>query len=262
MDMRLIALPAFSDNYLWLWQQDHQAVVIDPGEAAPVLQALADQGLTLAAILVTHHHADHVGGIHALQQATGAPVWGPAREEIPSPFTPVMDGDRLSLLGQQVAVLDVPGHTAGHVAYFLPDAPEGPVLFCGDTLFSGGCGRIFEGTPAQMLASLDSMARLPHTTRVCCAHEYTLSNLRFALAVEPRNAELQAYMATCQQLRTQGDPTLPAQLGKELQINPFLRVRHPDVRHAVAQHAGLSATEQTDDVAVFAALREWKNNFR
>jgi hydroxyacylglutathione hydrolase len=260
--MELIALPAFSDNYLWLWQQDQQAVVIDPGEAAPVLKALADQGLTLAAILVTHHHADHIGGVQELQQATGAQVWGPAREDIPSPFTPVMQGDNWILLGQRVQVMDVPGHTAGHVAYFLPDAPTSPVLFCGDTLFSGGCGRIFEGTPAQMLASLDSLASLPAATRVCCAHEYTLSNLRFAVAVEPRNTALQTYMAECQRLRAEGIPTLPAQLGKELQINPFLRARHADVRLAVTQHAGLSATDQKDDVAVFAALREWKNNFR
>ena len=260
--MKLIALPAFSDNYLWLWQQDQLAVVVDPGDAAPVLQALADHGLTLAAILVTHHHADHVGGVRELHLATGAQVFGPAREEVPAPFTPVVHGDHLELLGQTVKVMDVPGHTAGHVAYFLPNAPHSPVLFCGDTLFSGGCGRIFEGTPAQMLASLDSLAALPPTTRVCCAHEYTLSNLRFALAVEPSNTDLQTYMAQCQQLRAQGTPTLPAQLGTELQINPFLRARHPRVRHAVAQHAGLSALEQTDDVAVFAALREWKNDFK
>jgi hydroxyacylglutathione hydrolase len=173
-----------------------------------------------------------------------------------------MQGDNWNLLGQRVEVIDVPGHTAGHVAYFLPNAPTSPVLFCGDTLFSGGCGRIFEGTPAQMLASLDSLASLPAATRVCCAHEYTLSNLRFAVAVEPRNTALLTYMAECQQLRAKGIPTLPAQLGNELQINPFLRARHPDVRLAVAHHAGLSATDQTDDVAVFAALREWKNNFR
>ena len=260
--MKLIALPAFSDNYLWLWQQDQMAVVVDPGDAAPVLQALADHGLTLAAILVTHHHADHVGGVRELHLTTGAQVFGPAREDVPPPFTPVMHGDHLELLGQAVAILDVPGHTAGHVAYFLPDAPQTPVLFCGDTLFSGGCGRIFEGTPAQMQASLDSLAALPSTTRVCCAHEYTLANLRFALAVEPDNTDLQAYMAHCQQLRAQGTPTLPAQLCTELQINPFLRARHPRVRQAVARHAGLSALEQTDDVAVFAALREWKNDFR
>jgi hydroxyacylglutathione hydrolase len=260
--MKLIALPAFSDNYLWLWQEDQQAVVVDPGDAAPVLQALADQGLTLAAILVTHHHADHVGGVRELHLATGAQVFGPAREDVPAPFTPVMQGDALELLGQTVQALDVPGHTAGHVAYFLPDATPNPVLFCGDTLFSGGCGRIFEGTPAQMLASLDSLAALPASTQVCCAHEYTVSNLRFALAVEPSNINLQTYAAHCHQLRAQGIPTLPAQLATELRINPFLRARHPDVQHAVAQHAGLSALEQTDDVAVFAALREWKNDFK
>jgi hydroxyacylglutathione hydrolase len=260
--MKLIALPAFSDNYLWLWQQDQLAVVVDPGDATPVLQALAKEGLKLAAILVTHHHADHVGGVRELHLATGAQVYGPAREDVPAPFTPVMHDDVIDLLGQTVQVLDVPGHTAGHVAYFLPRAPQGPVLFCGDTLFSGGCGRIFEGTPAQMLDSLDALAALPPTTRVCCAHEYTLSNLRFALAVDPSNTDLQTYMAQCQQLRAEGTPTLPARLSTELQINPFLRARHPDVRHAVAQHAGLSALEQTDDVAVFAALREWKNDFK
>jgi hydroxyacylglutathione hydrolase len=173
-----------------------------------------------------------------------------------------MQGDTLELLGQTVQVMDVPGHTAGHVAYFVPEAQPNPVLFCGDTLFSGGCGRIFEGTPAQMLASLDHLAALPFTTQVCCAHEYTLSNLRFALAVEPSNTDLQTYVAQCQQLRAEGIPTLPAQLGHELQINPFLRARHPHVRHAVAQHAGLSALEQTNDVTVFAALREWKNDFK
>jgi len=260
--MKLISLPAFADNYLWLWQQDSQAVVVDPGDAQPVLEALARDGLTLTAILVTHHHADHVGGVEALRQATGARVFGPAREDIPAPLTPVMNADRLELLGQTVQVLDVPGHTAGHVAYFLADAPESPVLFCGDTLFSGGCGRVFEGTPAQMLASLDALAALPSHTRVCCAHEYTLSNLRFAAVVEPRNSALQTYTAHCQALRAQGLPTLPALLGTELQINPFLRTRHPDVRQAVAHHAGFAQATPTDDVTVFAALRQWKNDFK
>lgn len=260
--MKLISLPAFADNYLWLWQENSQAVVVDPGDAQPVLDALTQLGLTLAAILVTHHHADHVGGVDVLRQATGAQVFGPARERIPEPFTPVGQGHRLELLGRKVEVIDVPGHTAGHVAYFVPDAPHSPVLFCGDTLFSGGCGRVFEGTPAQMLASLDALAALPSDTRVCCAHEYTLSNLRFASAVEPRNSALQIYTAQCQALRAQGQPTLPAHLGTELQVNPFLRTRHPDVQQAVAHHAGLSSAASTDDVAVFAALRQWKNDFK
>lgn len=260
--MQLIPLPAFSDNYLWLWQQGQAAVVVDPGDATPVLAALAREKLTLQAILVTHHHADHVGGVAELHQATQARVYGPAREDVPAPFTPVVSDDRFELLGQTVQVIDVPGHTAGHVAYFLPQAHPHPVLFCGDTLFSGGCGRIFEGTPAQMLASLDALAALPANTQVCCAHEYTLGNLRFARAVEPDNADLQAYEAQCQERRARGQPTLPAQLGQEKLINPFLRVRHPEVRRAVAQHAPLNAQEQNNDVAVFAALREWKNNFK
>ncbi len=237
-------------------------MVIDPGDATPVLEALARENLTLAAILVTHHHADHVGGVALLHQATGAHVYGPAREEVPAPFTPVMSGDTLNLLGQTVQVMDVPGHTAGHVAYFLPNVQPHPVVFCGDALFSGGCGRIFEGTPAQMLASLDALAALPSDTQVCCAHEYTLGNLRFALAVEPDNTDLQIYTAQCQQRRAQGQPTLPAQLGNELQINPFLRSRHPVVRQAVAQHAHLSLEEKNNDVAMFAALRQWKNDFK
>jgi hydroxyacylglutathione hydrolase len=257
--MKLIALPAFSDNYLWLWQQDLLAVVVDPGDAAPVLQALAKEGLKLAAILVTHHHADHVGGVRELHLATGAQVFGPAREDVPAPFTPVMQGDALELLGQSVEVLDVPGHTAGHVAYFLPNAAPSPVLFCGDTLFSGGCGRIFEGTPAQMLASLERMSALPGDTRVCCAHEYTLSNLRFARAVEPANAPLAAYQAQCEALRAQGTPTLPSNLALERRVNPFLRSREAAVVQSVAFSRG---ADPQDPVAVFAALRQWKNEFR
>ena len=257
--MKLIPLPAFSDNYLWLWHDGQSAVVVDPGDAGPVREALLQHQLSLVAILVTHHHADHVGGVAELRAATGATVYGPAGEALPEPSHPCQQGDVLHLLGQSVHVMDVPGHTAGHVAYWLPNAPGGPVLFCGDTLFSAGCGRVFEGTPAQMLASLDRLAALPADTRVCCAHEYTLSNLRFAQAVEPDNARLAAYTLACQALRDQHQPTLPTPLGQELEINPFLRSRQNTVRTAAARHAGAAAT---NDAEAFAQLREWKNQFK
>ncbi|MCY1210907.1 Hydroxyacylglutathione hydrolase [compost metagenome] len=239
----------------------HHAIVVDPGDAQPVFDALAHHKLQLAAILVTHHHPDHTGGVAALHAATGAKVWGPARERIPEPFTPLVQGDIAQALGLRFEVIDVPGHTAGHIAYFLPaSAAQAPVLFCGDTLFSGGCGRLFEGTPAQMLASLDALAALPGDTRVCCAHEYTLANLKFARAVEPGNDELTHYNAHCESLRAQGQPTLPSQLAIERRINPFLRSREATVFRAVRAHAELSA--DAAEAEVFAALRQWKNDFR
>jgi hydroxyacylglutathione hydrolase len=256
--MDLIALPAFDDNYLWLLHDGQQALVVDPGDAAPVRAALDRLGLGLASILVTHHHADHTGGVAELRDATGAHVYGPAHERIPAPFTPLVGGDVVHALGLAFRVIDVPGHTAGHIAYFAPDVGGSPLLFCGDTLFSGGCGRLFEGTPAQMLASLDALAALPADTRVCCAHEYTLSNLRFACVVEPGIAELLAYQRQCQHWRAEGRPTLPSTIGTERAINPFLRSREP----AVTQAARAREPSATDEVAVFAALRQWKNEFR
>ena len=256
--MELIALPAFEDNYLWLLHDGHQALVVDPGDAAPVDGALRRLGLRLAAILVTHHHGDHTGGVAALREATGAQVFGPARERIPEPFTPLAGGDRIEVLGTAFRVIDVPGHTAGHIAYFADDVDGAPLLFCGDTLFSGGCGRLFEGTPAQMLASLDALAALPADTRVCCAHEYTLGNLRFARAVEPANEALADYERQCQALRAQGVPTLPSRIGLERAVNPFLRSREAAVTRSVQAHAASA----NDEVAVFAALRQWKNEFR
>ncbi|MBK0393567.1 hydroxyacylglutathione hydrolase [Ramlibacter algicola] len=257
--MTLIPLPAFQDNYLWVLHDGQRALVVDPGDARPVLDYLAQAGLQLEAILVTHHHPDHVGGVNALRDATGAKVWGPAREAIPEPFERVSGGKTAAALGIEFQVIDVPGHTAGHVAYYAADVDGAPLLFCGDTLFSGGCGRLFEGTPAQMLASLDALAALPGDTRVCCAHEYTLSNLRFARAVEPSNDALRDYQARCEQLRSRGEPTLPASLGTERQVNPFLRVRVPEVARAASAFNG---APPGDDVAVFAAIRQWKNEFR
>jgi len=256
--MNLLALPAFSDNYIWMLHDGRQALVVDPGDSAPVEHALDALGLVLAGILVTHHHADHVGGLSQLRPRLQGPVYGPAREDIPLPFTPLNGGDAVELLGCRFEVIDVPGHTAGHIAYYHPARDTAPILFCGDTLFSGGCGRLFEGTPAQMHDSLSRLGELPGTTRVCCAHEYTLSNLKFARAVEPHNGDLQAYTERCEALRTRGEFTLPSSIAQELRINPFMRCREAEVvKAALAQ--GAASTGETD---VLAALRQWKNNFR
>jgi hydroxyacylglutathione hydrolase len=253
--MKLIPIPAFNDNYIWMLHDTHQALVVDPGDAQPVREALAQHQLTLAAILVTHHHGDHTGGVDELRQDTGAKVFGPAREAMPEPLQRLQDGALVTLLGLHFQVLDVPGHTAGHIAYFAEVPGDAPVLFCGDTLFSGGCGRLFEGTPAQMLTSLSRLAALPEATRVCCAHEYTLSSLRFALTVEPHNADTLAYQARAEQLRANQLPTLPSSIGLEKAVNPFLRSHIHSVALAVQQ---FDATAQ-GPVGVFAALRAWKD---
>lgn len=256
--MDLIPVPAFSDNYIWLLHDGQRALVVDPGEASGVRQALSRLGLRLDTILLTHHHADHTGGVAELREASGARVIGPAFEILPEPLQRVGGGDEVQALGLRFEVIDVPGHTSGHIAYFCAELDGRGLLFCGDTLFSGGCGRLFEGTPAQMHDSLSRLAALPGDTRVCCTHEYTLSNLRFAQAVEPGNADLAAYVKHCQQLRAQDLPTLPSDIALERRINPFLRTAEPAVVAAAQRQVpGLS----DEPVAVFAALREWKNVF-
>lgn len=257
--MNLIALPAFTDNYIWMLHDGRQAVVVDPGESAPVIAALDSQRLMLAAILVTHHHGDHVGGVDALRGRLQGPVYGPKGERIPEPYLPLADGDGVEVLGLRFEVIDVPGHTSGHIAYFhAATNGDEPILFCGDTLFSGGCGRLFEGTPAQMHHSLSRLAALPGATRVCCAHEYTLSNLKFARAVEPVNAELADYTAWCELQRAEGRPTLPSSIARERQINPFLRCDAPAVAHSARAHGA----DSNEPVVVLTALRQWKNDFR
>ena len=235
-----------------------RALVVDPGEAEPVQRALDAHGLALVGILVTHHHGDHVGGLAALQPRLQGPVFGPAREHIPGPHEPVNGGDTVSVMDLAFDVIDVPGHTSGHIAFVHHPPGQAPVLFCGDTLFSGGCGRLFEGTPAQMHDSLQRLADLPAETQVCCAHEYTLSNLKFARAVEPANADLADHVTRCEALRSRQLPTLPTTIGLERRINPFLRCNQPGVIDAAHRHG--AASDQPVDV--LAALRQWKNEFR
>jgi hydroxyacylglutathione hydrolase len=261
--MNLLPIPAFSDNYIWMVHDGVQALVVDPGDATPVLAVLAEHGLQLQGIVVTHHHADHVGGVAQLQQATGAKVWGPADETLPEAVaavtTRVRGGDSVHVLGSTWQVIDVPGHTRGHIAYVNHQALAQPVLFCGDTLFSGGCGRLFEGTPQQMQTSLDALSALPSSTLVCCAHEYTLSNLRFARAVEPNNAQLTHYLSRCEALRLQSLPTLPSDIATERAINPFLRTREASVAKAALDYD--ANVNPQDAASVLASLRQWKNNF-
>lgn len=251
--MQIIPLLAFRDNYIWLVRDGSRAVVVDPGDAAPVLAYLASEGLTLDAILITHHHSDHIGGVAGLLARTSVPVHGPARENIPGMTNPVSEGDVVTVLGKSFRVLDIPGHTAGHVGYY-----GAPVLFCGDTLFAAGCGRIFEGTPAQLFASLEKLASLPGDTQVYCTHEYTLSNLAFAAVVEPDNAAISKRIAHSKALRENNIPTVPFRLAGELDSNPFLRTRESAAIRQAESRAGRALGTPVD---VFAALREWKNSF-
>lgn len=256
--LQVTPVRAFSDNYIWLIHAPHDAqrvVVVDPGDATPVRAALAAHDLHLAAILLTHHHRDHVGGVAALLHDHVVPTFGPASEAIPGEPTRLREGDVVDLpeLGLHFEVLDVPGHTAGHIAYVGHDA-----VFCGDTLFSGGCGRLFEGTAEQMTASLAKLAALPDRTKVYCAHEYTVSNLLFSLAVEPHNSEARAYLEECRSRRARDEATVPSDIRRERNVNPFLRCHQESVKQAAEARAGrgLNRTE------VFTVIREWKDGFR
>ena len=254
--LEIVPLPAFADNYLWLLLRGDEAVVVDPGDAAPVERALAARKARLAAILVTHHHFDHVGGIAALTARHPVPVYGPAAEagQIAGLTNLLREGDRIEVLGTPLAVWEVPGHTLGHIAYVGPD-----FVLCGDTLFAAGCGRLFEGTAAQLHASLTRLAALPPDTRVYCTHEYTLANLAFAAAVEPEQPAIRDEIARVRALRAQGLPSLPSTIGHERRINPFLRADTPAVAAAARRQSGQPLS---GDLEVFAALRRWKDAFR
>jgi hydroxyacylglutathione hydrolase len=249
------AIPIFTDNYVWILTRGTDAVVVDPGDAGPVLDFLEARQLRLCAVLITHWHPDHIGGLSRLASA-GVPVLGPAAEaaRIPGLTRTVCEGDSVAVLDTEFEVLELPGHTLGHIAY-----RAGDLLLCGDTLFSAGCGRLFEGTPAQMHASLSRLAALPPQTQVYCTHEYTLANLAFALAVEPDNAELVRYAADIRRRRDAGQPSLPSTIGLERAINPFLRNDIPAVVKAASTWSGAPLD---DPAAVFATLRRWKDGFR
>lgn len=258
-ELSICPIRAFSDNYIWCitsatTSPGGDAIVVDPGDAAPVQAYLDDKGLTLSAILITHHHWDHTGGVEALiERYPHVRVFGPeqACEQINQPVAP---GQTLSLLGHEFEVLGVPGHTLDHLAYYSASTRG---LFCGDTLFAGGCGRLFEGSPGQMLNSLEKLRSLPGATRVFCAHEYTLSNLQFALQVEPENTKLQQRYNQVQALREQDIPSLPSTIAEEVATNPFLRTTERGVEQALCRHQGEPTLNRVD---AFAALRSWKDN--
>ena len=245
-------IPAFKDNYIWLLTRGKRAFVVDPGDAAPVISRLEADDLTLEGILITHHHPDHQGGIAELLARWPVEVYAPANESITGCTRPLSGGEQIDVLGQMVEVMVVPGHTLGHLAYLAPGA-----LFCGDTLFGAGCGRLFEGTPEQMSASLDRIAALPDDTLVYCAHEYTEMNLRFALAVEPDNLALHARVVKVAAQRAAGLPSVPSSLGEEKGTNPFLRCTETAVIEAGLQHAAVNRKKE----AIFAAIRSWRNGF-
>jgi hydroxyacylglutathione hydrolase len=256
----VLTVPAFQDNYLWLIHDGVHAAAVDPGDAEPILAALDTHKLTLTSILLTHHHADHIGGVPDLLRRNKVPVYGPRAEAIPGVTEPVAGGQRITVagIGLEMDVLDVPGHTLGHIAY-VRHTPGERWVFCGDTLFAGGCGRLFEGTPAQMVESLSKLAALPDDTLVYCAHEYTLANLRFADAVEHGNRALQLRLRDEGAKRAVGLPTVPSSIGLEKGTNPFLRYQEPAIVEHLVEAGRLS--RGASPVDAFAALREWKNVF-
>jgi hydroxyacylglutathione hydrolase len=250
----ITAIPAFTDNYIWAIHNDRQAVVVDPGDAAPVLAFLATHQLELTAILCTHRHLDHIGGIENLREVYSVPVYGRRHPHNPHITDDLREGDNLSLdaFGLSFNIIDIPGHLDDHIAFVTPQ-----ILFCGDVLFGAGCGRNKEGTLAQLHHSLQRLSQLPADTGVYCAHEYTAANIRFALACEPNNAALQQRAQDTQRLRAENKPTLPSSIGLEQATNPFLRCTQPEIIRTLQQH-GLS---DTSELAVFTALREWRNHF-
>jgi hydroxyacylglutathione hydrolase len=251
-------IAAFDDNYIWLGfdSETRQAFIVDPGDATPVIATLAQMHLELSAILITHHHYDHVGGLATLIETYQPAVFGPQNPAIEGITQRLCGGDTARVMGQTFQVMAVPGHTLDHIAYYA--SGDTPLLFCGDTLFAGGCGRMFEGDAPMMLESLNSLAALPPETAVYCAHEYTLANLAFAHAVEPDNSELTLRISQAKATRERGEPTVPSNIALELATNPFLRCDQRALLQSLQQQG--RATGDTT-AAVFANVRAWKDNF-
>ena len=256
--MKVIPLCAFSDNYIWVIHSSNSnaVTVIDPGDANPVIDYIECHDLSLETILITHHHNDHIGGVQNLKNRYQCQVFAPKRDNQPFADRDLVEGDEVSVLNKeyQFSVIEVPGHTMGHIAFYGHDA-----LFCGDTLFKAGCGRMFEGTPPVFLESLQKLANLPRNTKVYCAHEYTLANLRFAQSVEPNNDAIDKEIQHSQQLRSENKPTLPSTIGDELAFNPFLRCNEDSVQKTASK----ASSEKTfsDPVRTFATIRQLKDNF-
>lgn len=264
--LTISAIPAFNDNYIWCLSnsEDRKALIVDPGQAEPAIQFLADHGLELDTILVTHHHPDHVGGVKALSEtvAGGCRIVGPANSPFKGATNEVHPGDEVVWQDLTFDVFAVPGHTLDHIAYFTDGRVDNrPVLFCGDTLFVCGCGRLFEGTPEQMKQSLETLRELPDDTAIYCAHEYTLANLKFARHWLPDDEPLREFEALCQQRREDGEPTVPSILGDEKRLNPFLRWDDPAVHDGARRHAEKAGLTINTDTDVFAVTRHGKDTF-
>lgn len=249
---------AFSDNYIWVIHNHTHAAVIDPGVASPVIEYLLSKKLQLSAILITHHHHDHTGGNTELLQSFDVPVYGPHNESIATVSHPLREGDQVNLeeMSLNLMIIDTPGHTRGHIAYYGSNPFN--MVFCGDTLFACGCGRVFEGTAQQMYQSLQKLSQLPGDTLIFCSHEYTLGNIQFAKVVDPKNSQLIDFEIAARELRNRNVPTIPTTLTLERKINPFIRCEQQEVINSAQNYSGKLLP---DPVAVFTALRAWKNHF-